>query len=586
MRIIAIEAAKKPGKAGRGKFFLQRAGAAAVANRCKHIRPNRPSVRECGIAAQGPVAKVSGLRPMLQRLLPFLSPVLLGRLLRVGLLVLFAWVFAQYWHPRHGLTSLLQIDPLMARDAIPSFRDARIYVYPEEGSYYGGYYAQIATSPGLTDPALRPAVDDLGYRARRILLGAVAWVLGGGDPVGIAHAYAWLNILLWFGLALLLWRLFPVGEWRGALAWIFVLFSAGVIFSVRLALTDLAALLLTAGGILLVERQRPAAAAGLLGLAGLARETAVLGAAALLPSVRSEWRARRLGPLALRLAAVVLPLLLWLLYVRHAVGGSSAGQRNLSWPFAGWAGRWLELLRSPEQAGNPRFFWETVLSHVALTAQVAYLAWRPRPGCPWWRVGAAYAVLCACLGPAVWGGFPGAAVRVLLPLTLAFNVRVVRDRAALLWLLAGNLSLFTAIHTLAIPGTPHHLPAQGAWYSHHVLETDARWAVAEWNSKWRWAWCAGEGGVTLETWPHRARARVELQVRGVTPRELEVRHAGAVVWRGRIGDRPQWIPLPELPLDDGRVTLELRSIAPPTAEGVANTAREISFACYGARVVD
>jgi hypothetical protein len=519
---------------------------------------------------------------MLQSLRNLLTPVLLGRLLRGAVLLAFVWVMSPYWHPRHGFTSFLQIDPVMAEKAIPVIHDPRVYIHPEAGSYDGGYYAQIATNPALTDPSLQTATDDLGYRARRILLGAVAWGLGGGEPVAAIHAYAALNLFLWFGLALLLWRVFPADDWRAALAWPCMLFSAGVILSVRLALPDLAALLLTAGAILLVERARPNSAAGLLGLAGLSRETAILGATALLPARRAEWR---LPALALRGALVVLPLGLWLLYLRQAAGGSGAGQSNLSWPLAGWLGRWRELAQSTEQAGNPRLFWETVFGHVALTAQVAYLAWRPRRECPWWRVGATYAVLGLCLGVAVWEGLPGAATRVLLPLTLAFNVRAVRDRANGLWLLAGNLSVLAGLHVLA-PGIPHQLPARGAWYSHHVLETDQRWSVAEWNSKWRWAWCAGEGGVALETWPKRARAKVELQVRGVTPRELEVRHAGVVVWRGAVGDRPQWIPLPELPLEDGRIAFELRSLAPPTAEGVNNTARHISIACYGARVAD
>jgi hypothetical protein len=218
--------------------------------------------------------------------------------------------------------------------------------------------------------------------------------------------------------------------------------------------------------------------------------------------------------------------------------------------------------------------------------QIAYLACRPRWTCPWWRVGAAYALLCLCLGPAVWGGFPGAAVRVLLPMTLAFNVRVVRDRAALAWLLAGNLSILTAIQAPPMPGTAHQLPARGAWYSLHRLETDERWSVAEWTSKWRWAWCDGRGGVALQTFPARERVRVELQVRGITPREVQVWHHGVQVWRGEVGDRPQWIPLPELPTRYGRLELELRSPAPPVAEGVANTARRVSIACYGVRVLD
>lgn len=522
---------------------------------------------------------------MLPRLRSILTPVLFSRLLRVGLMAAFLATLGQYWHPRHGFTSLLQIDREMAASMIPSFHDPRIHVYPEKGGYDGGYYAQIATSPGLEDPALRTAVDDIGYRARRILLSAVAWVLGGGEPIAVAHAYATLNLFIWVGFAVLLWRIFPANDWRGSVAWVLVLFGAGVVFSVRLALTDLAALALTAGSLCLLERRRPNAAAGLLGLAALARETAVLGAVAFWPA-RSDWSWRRLLPVAGRVALACLPLFLWMLYVNHTLEGSSAGQRNIAWPLAGWAERWVELFRSPEASGNPRFFWETVAAHLALSAQIVYLALRPRRECPWWRVGVVYAGLCLFLGPAVWGGFPGAATRVLLPLTLAFNVRAVRDRAALAWLLIGNLTVLSGVHTLEIPGTPHQLPARGAWYSHHVLETDARWAVAEWNSKWRWAWCAGEGGVTLETWPRRERAKIELQVRGVTPREIEVWHDGQVLWRGAIGDRPQWIPLPELPLADGRITFELRSVAAATAEGVANTARSISFACYGARVVD
>jgi hypothetical protein len=496
----------------------------------------------------------------------------------------FAWFMSQYWHPRHGFTGFLQINTVMAAKAIPSFHDPRIYVYAEDGSYDGGYYAQIATNPALTDPALQTATDDLGYRARRILLCVVAWAAGGGEAIAVAHAYAAVNVFLWFGLALLLWRIFPANDLRDLLAWVFMLFSAGVILSVRLALTDLAALLLTAASIVLVERQRPSSAAGLLGLAGLTRETAVLGAAALLPSVWSDWRPPRLGLLAARLAIVVLPLGLWLLYLHRFANGASPGQSNLTWPLVGWIGRWRELAASTELAGNPRLFWETVAGHIALTVQVGYLAWHPRWKCPWWRAGAAYALLCLCLGEAVWEGLPGAATRVLLPLTLAFNVRAVRDRASLFLLVAGNLSVLAGIHVLP-PSIPHQLPARGAWYSHHILETDQSWSVAEWNSKWRWAWSYGEGSVTLQTWPRRERAKVKLQLRGVTPRGVEVLVADAVVWRGEIGDHPQWVSLPELPLEDGRLTLKLRNVVQVPAE-VNNPSREISFACFGAQVVD
>jgi hypothetical protein len=41
-----------------------------------------------------------------------------------------------------------------------------------------------------------------------------------------------------------------------------------------------------------------------------------------------------------------------------------------------------------------------------------------------------------------------------------------------------------------------------------------------------------------------------------------------------------------LPLADGRLELELRSETPATAEGENNTARAISFACFGARLAE
>lgn len=513
------------------------------------------------------------------------SAVLWSRLARIALLIFFAWLAGRFWHPYHGFTQFLQIDAEMAAVMVPSLREGTLFIEPSPGSYDGGYYAQIATSPGLHDPALRTAIDDVGYRARRILLGAVAWILGGGEPLAVAHLYAWLNPVLWFALAAVLWRVFPPGTVSADLAWAALLFGAGVLYSVRLALTDLTALLLTAGAVRLVESERRGGAAGLIGLAGLTRETAVLGVAALWPDPRAG---RRDWGRALLLAfGALLPLLLWLLYVRHAVGASGAGQRNLAWPLAGWLHRWPELLRGWAALDNPLLVFGCVLEHAALTVQGFYLLLRPRRDCPWWRTGMASLVLLVCLGHAVWGGFPNAATRVLLPLTLAFNVRVVRDRAWLGWLLVGNLSVFAGVHLMwQPPGTSRQLPVYGSWNNAQLLETDARWSVAEWNRKWRWAWCVGEGGLVFRVKPHRPSVRLDLQLRGVTPREIEVWHAGACVWRGSIGDRPQWISLPELPMDRGRLLLELRSQGPPDAGDMANTARGISFACFGARVVE
>jgi hypothetical protein len=81
----------------------------------------------------------------------------------------------------------------------------------------------------------------------------------------------------------------------------------------------------------------------------------------------------------------------------------------------------------------------TFLAFLALSAQAVVILVYRRPEDPAWRVGLAYTVLLLTLGTAVWEGFPGAATRVLLPLTLAANLILVRTRASLVWFLVVDL---------------------------------------------------------------------------------------------------------------------------------------------------
>ncbi len=506
--------------------------------------------------------------------------------MRIAVLAGFVLLVGRYWNPFYGFTSFLQADQVTEANLPESLRDTPIFIHRDVGRYDGAYYAQIATSPALRDPALNTAIDDVGYRARRILLSAVAWAVAGGEPVAAVHVYAWLNVILWFVLAGLTWRLLPVDEgWRATLAWTGLLLASGTLASVRLALTDLAAMTLLAAALSLAERGRTVVSAVLLGLAGLARETALLGVSSMLPEQGMDLRGllRRSGLILL----AVLPLAGWWWYLWTAAGSSSAGSENFAWPLTGWFGRWSELAQLTRTESNRWLVAGAWLDGIALSAQILYLLTHPQWRSGWWRLGLLFALLGLCLGPAVWEGLPGAAARVLLPLTLAFNILAVRRRAARLWLLLGNLSVLGGVWSLgAPPGEPHTLAARATWNHSCVLDTDDRWSVAEWNSKWRWSWCGGAGGLNFRIWPWTSRAQVELQVRGVTPRGLEVWHGQTRVWQGQIGDRPQWIRLPELPVERGNLLLELRSVAPPTAEGVDNTARGISFACFGARLVE
>lgn len=536
------------------------------------------------------------------RLLP---PVSLHRLTRAGLLLFFLWLTGRFWHPYYGFTRFLQMDEASAATTLPELRAAPIFLYAD--GYDGHYYAQLAARPAVRDPALAGAIDSVGYRARRILLSWVAWAAGGGDPVAAVRAYAALNLAIWAGLAALLWRIFPAAGWRETLAWGGVLFSAGVMHSVRLALTDLAGLALLTGALWLVERGREKWAAGFLAAAGLVRETALLGAVALLPpgrATRGDWL-RAAGWMLL----CAVPLVAWVGYLRAVWGWSEPGLGNFAPPFAGWAAKGAAALSGLLSEPDRYLALTTLLAFVALTVQAAFVVLQPRPRDRWWRLGAVHVGLLALLGTAVWEGHPGAATRILLPLTLAFNVLAVRGRAGAGWLVAGNLSVLAGVLIFwSVPQHPHELAAGRSRGGGYVVRTDARWYPAEQGRDKTWAWCAQTGGVDIRWWP-RADGPVEMRmaVRGITLRPLEIRQAGRVLWSGEVGEKLQWIGLSGVTARDGHAGLEIHSGTAPVREGTPlpsagapasgsgfrapfvakpgqTGGRELGFALYGVRI--
>jgi hypothetical protein len=510
------------------------------------------------------------------------QPASLQRLLRWGLLMFFVWLTGRFWHPCYGFTRFIQLDDSDAAVMLPELRDAPVYVYHYSGGYDGVAYAQIAVRPAVHDPELARAVDSLPLRARRILLSWVAYGIGLGNAVRIVQVYAVLNLVIWFVLAALLAKIFPPVDWRNLVAWTGLLFSAGVLHSVRLALTDLAAFALLAWAVWLAGRRREGVAAGLLGAAGLVRETALLGGVALLPA---DWR-QNPGRTLARLALAALPLGLWMLYLRKITGPVVHGLVNFGWPFLGWLEKSFASLR---QIGTEPDKWlaiTTLLAFAGLTVQALYVALRPGPRDPWWRLGVVYGGLMLCLGTAVWAGHPGAATRILLPLGLAFNVLAVRRQAAAVWLVAGNLTVFSGVLALwEVPQDAHELAAGRANPGSYVVHTDARWYPAEHGHDKTWAWCSEEGGLDLDLWPRTAGSvTMRLDVRGFTARPLEIRQDGRTIWSGRVEEKLQWIELPAVAVAHGRARLELNSSARPIRENVFGDSRELGFALYGVRV--
>jgi hypothetical protein len=482
------------------------------------------------------------------------------------LLGFFAWSIALMYVPGRGFTYLIEFGDRGRERYLPEVRATDHYENPDSEGYDGKAYVQIALRPNLGDPALKASVDGLAYRARRILFLWTAWLLGLGRPPWVMAAYALQNVACWLVLAFVLPRWFPLRDGDGVLRWAGVLFSFGLIFSVRSALLDGPSLLLIALAMASLERGHSWRAAALLGLSGLGKETNLLAGTALGGPGKGRF-VRWLGQGAL----LLLPLALWVVCLTLWVGnGADPGRRNFAAPFAGFAGKAREVAAElrhapPDLRSVPKF---DALVLVGLAAQALFLALRPARRDPWWRLGAGYAVLMVFLGPGVWEGYPTAAARVLLPMTLAFNVLVPRGRRWLALLLLGNLGAVGSLDLLR-PPPRSSMPVNGApalkFGRAGGGEVAVRFVGANWDPPERsafnfWRWSHGDCDLEI-TNPQDFPITAELDFTVRTPRArrvaIEVHDVGfshAVVGPSQ----PEKVAIMGLELLPGRNVLHFR----------------------------
>ena len=367
------------------------------------------------------------------------------RYLAIGLVVLFLASIARFYDPATGFTIFMAFPRNNPREA-PALRE--IPHYTSSTSYDGQFYAQRAFDPLLRDPAVDGAMDLAPFRARRILFSWTAYVAGFGRPAWILQVYALQNVVCWLLLAALLTRWMPPASPRGLLLWAACLFSHGMLWSVRYALLDGPSLLLTASAVALVERGRPLLSAAVVGVAALARETNVLFALA--QPVPTDRRA--FVRFAAAMVLVVAPLLLWLDYLRSIYRSLTfAGTGLLVLPGTDLVKTWREFaIAAAAQpfSGDGLLFWQLL----ALAVQAGYLLVHREYHAPWWRVAAGYAVLMLLLDRTLSDPHTGAITRVLLPLTVGFNVLLATERRAgrfWPWFVAGNLHLLPATRLMA-----------------------------------------------------------------------------------------------------------------------------------------
>ena len=370
-----------------------------------------------------------------------------------ALTLLLLWAVARYHHPRDGFTPLLMFNAGSHDLEIAALRGLPHYEYVGHVAYDGAFYAQLALDPLLRDPAIDRALDNTPYRARRILFSWTAYALGLGRPAWVLQAYALQNLLAWVLLALVMTRWLPLTGGRSFALWSAVMFSHGMLVSIRFAVLDGPSMLLLALAIAASERGRTWLSAAIAGIATLGRETNVLVAAAFpLPRGWRGW---------LRLAGACLvaiaPLLIWQDYLWSIYRGTSAaaGLGHITPPFGAYLRKWEVILRGIRVEGLSGVPLAALCTTAALTVQLVYLvvsrAWRE----PWWRLAAGFGLLMLVVHDVVWEGYPGAATRVLLPLTFGFNVLLAKERRGFWWwFLCGNLHLIPARSILPFPWLP------------------------------------------------------------------------------------------------------------------------------------
>ena len=267
-----------------------------------------------------------------------------------------AWMFccgmANYYEPGTGFTSLVAFGRQFEPQFTPGLQTAPHKIDPNSG-YDGQFYAQLALDPLLTDEATVKALDDSAYRSRRVLLPAIAYVMGFGHPAWIVQAFALLNVIAWVLLAWLLLRWLPAGTPQATLAWTACMLGDSLLASVRRSLLDGPSLVFLMLGIIAIEENRRWLAAAICGLAGTARETNVLGGAILLPTERPGLK--RIATLIAQVAIVVLPLAAWLADGQWKGLTPSPGGRSFLLPFVGYAQKWSTTMRDLHTGG-----WDSV----------------------------------------------------------------------------------------------------------------------------------------------------------------------------------------------------------------------------------
>lgn len=338
---------------------------------------------------------------------------------------------------QHGLTRLLDVNPTyLPRRALPQFQALNPATLEKKG-YDGQFYAQLAIDPLLRNPQLARALDGPEYRARRILMPAIAWLLGAGRPAAAVTIYTLLNLAAWYVLFTLLARSqrpLTVQAWLCIAA---IMLTAGAFASLARSLTDLPAAALLVAAAVLAGWSRTLA----LALSALTKEAYLLCAWAPIPDLPKQ--AHKFPLRIIHVAAIVLPWLLWAIYVHLRFAMPAYGTDNFSWPFEGWLFCIISAIREVKV--------KRALAALSLLVQFGYLVSRPQFKSFYWRTAITFGIVGALLTDDPFAS-EISFTRDLLPMTIGFNILLIQEKPMrfLFWFPAGNAGLFISLIGLII----------------------------------------------------------------------------------------------------------------------------------------
>jgi hypothetical protein len=291
------------------------------------------------------------------------------------------------------------------------------------------------------------------------------------------------------------------------------------------------------------------------------------------------WRSPRVWLRAgLNALLVALPLAAWMAYVRGRFGpAEDPGLGNFTLPFAGFAEKISFTLHDLAGADATPLSWATLAAMVALAVQWGFFVIYRRPAERWWRIGAAFAIMMIFLSTPVWEGFPGASTRVLLPMTLAFNVLVPRGRRWLPLLLVGNLTVAATVFEYSPPHEFFTVKGDDALRQSVRVVPAKGWHGPEQHAKNHWRWSSGGAELRIE---NSSGQTLQLALRAQATsvegtRALRILVGERLVWGGPITVRPPAEIRFGLALPPGKTVLTLTTDRP--AQKIGSDPRPLAY---------